>query len=318
MKKLLSIILVLALLTIGITACNGDSDSGGGNSGTSTTAGGGNNPTPNPTEPSVAEEITGAIAVIAREEGSGTRGAFVELFDVRGEAADGSKFDDTRVTATAISSGGTVITNVATNKQAIGYISVASLDPSVKALKIDGVEATTENVLNDSYKIHRPFNIVFQEDSLSELAEDFIDFIMSEEGQTIVGKRAISEGNTGTYVSAGIKGTLMVVGSSSISPVMEDLIAGYEAVNDGVKIELQSNDSGTGVRSAADGSADIGMVSRDVRQEELDQGITDLVIAIDAIAVIVHAENALEGLTSEQVREIFIEGGSVTTWEGTR
>lgn len=247
------------------------------------------------------------ISVVTREDGSGTRGAFVELFGI--EDADGN--DAITQSAEISNSTSVVMTTVAGNPDAIGYISLGSLDDTVKALEIDGVAATVENINNGTYKVYRPFNIVTKE-GLSETAQDFVNFIMSEQGQAIVAEDYISVENSGSYTPSGKTGTVTVSGSSSVTPVMQVLKEEYEALNPDVTIELQQSDSTTGVNDAIAGTSDIGMASRALKDSELEQGVVGTVIANDGIAVIVNNENTITGLTSEQVKGIYM--GELTNW----
>ena len=248
------------------------------------------------------------ISVVTREDGSGTRGAFVELFGI--EDADGN--DAITQSAEISNSTSVVMTTVAGNPDAIGYISLGSLDNTVKALEIDGVAATVENINNGTYKVYRPFNIATKE-GLSETAQDFVNFIMSEQGQAIVAEEGyISVENSGSYTPSGKTGTVTVSGSSSVTPVMQVLKEEYEALNHDVTIELQQSDSTTGVNDAIAGTSDIGMASRALKDSELEQGVVGTVIANDGIAVIVNNESTVAGLTSEQVKGIYM--GELTNW----
>lgn len=248
------------------------------------------------------------ISVVTREDGSGTRGAFVELFGI--EDADGN--DAITQSAEISNSTSVVMTTVAGNPDAIGYISLGSLNDTVKALEIDGVAATVENINNGTYKVYRPFNIATKE-GLSETAQDFVNFIMSEQGQAIVAEEGyISVENSGSYTPSGKTGTVTVSGSSSVTPVMQVLKEEYEALNPDVTIELQQSDSTTGVNDAIAGTSDIGMASRALKDSELEQGVVGTVIANDGIAVIVNNESIVTGLTSEQVKGIYM--GELTNW----
>lgn len=247
------------------------------------------------------------ISVVTREDGSGTRGAFVELFGI--EDADGN--DAITQSAEISNSTSVVMTTVAGNPDAIGYISLGSLDNTVKALEIDGVAATVDNINNGTYKVYRPFNIVTKE-GLSETAQDFVNFIMSEQGQAIVAEDYISVESNGSYTPSGKTGTVTVSGSSSVTPVMQVLKEEYEALNPDVTIELQQSDSTTGVNDAIAGTSDIGMASRALKDSELEQGVVGTVIANDGIAVIVNNESTVTGLTSEQVKGIYM--GELTNW----
>lgn len=252
------------------------------------------------------------ITVISREDGSGTRGAFIELFGIEEKDADGNKIDNTISTADITNSTSVMMTSIADDEAAIGYISLGSLDNTVKALEIDGAVATAENVKNGSYKVSRPFNIATK-GTPNELTQDFINYILSADGQAVVeGAGYISEGNTGAYASAGLKGKITVAGSSSVTPVMEKLKEAYIAVNPDVEIEVQQSDSTTGMTSAIEGVCDIGMASRELKDSELAEGLTPTVIAIDGIAVIVNNNNDVKGLTSEQVKGIYT--GTITKW----
>ena len=252
------------------------------------------------------------ISVISREEGSGTRGAFVELFGIEQKDADGNKVDHTTETAEITNSTSVMMQTVAGNESAIGYISLGSLDDTIKALKVDGVEASIDNVKSGDYKVSRPFNIVVKED-LSDAATDFVNYIMSAEGQAIVeGEGYVSQGNEGAFNGGKVKGEVTVSGSSSVTPVMQKLAEEYQKVNGNVTISVQQSDSTTGVTDAINGISDIGMASRAVSDEELAQGVTDRAIALDGIAVIVNLNSAVEEISSASVLGIYT--GEITTW----
>ncbi len=254
----------------------------------------------------------GAITVVSREDGSGTRGAFIELFGIEEKDDSGNKIDKTTDMAEITNSTAVMMTTVAGNANAIGYVSLGSLNDTVKALSIDGAEPTVDNIKNGTYQIARPFNIATKEE-MSEAAQDFIAFIMSEEGQKVVEENGyISQGSTGAYVAAGANGKVVVAGSSSVSPVMEKLKEAYEAMNQNVTIELQQSDSTTGMTSAIEGMCDIGMASRELKDSEKEAGLTATVIAMDGIAVVVNHNNAIDALGSTQVKDIFT--GAVTDW----
>lgn len=256
---------------------------------------------------------TDAISVLTREEGSGTRGAFIELLGIEEKNADGKKVDKTIDTAETTNSTSVMITTVQGNKAAIGYISLGSLDKSkVKALKVDGAEAATDNVKSGEYKVSRPFNIATKGDATGA-ASDFIKFILSADGQAVVEKNGyISEGNTGAYKASGQKGKITIGGSSSVTPVMEKLKEAYVKLNPDVTIDVQQNDSSSGMKGAIDGIYDIGMASRDVKDSEKEAGLTSIKIALDGIAVIVNKDNTLDAITSEQIKNIYT--GSLTKW----
>lgn len=243
-------------------------------------------------------QSTEDISVYSREDGSGTRGAFIELFGLEEKDDQGNKVDTTTDAAAITNSTSVMMTSVKGDPGAIGYISLGSLDDSVKSLKIDGVEATADNVKDGSYKIARPFNIVTT-DELTPAAQDFITFIMSKEGQTIVednGYIAVSE-DAASYTPAGTSEKIVVAGSSSVTPVMEKLAEAYEQANPEATIE---------------GTCDIGMASRELKDSETGKGAQSQAIARDGIAVIVPVESAIEGLTSDQVKQIF--SGKITSW----
>ena len=205
------------------------------------------------------------------------------------------------------------MSTVAQDEYAIGYISLGSLDDSVKAVKIDGSEATAENIKNGSYKISRPFNIATKED-LSDAAQDFEDFILSTEGQKVVeDNKYIPLDDVSDYKSNGASGKVVVAGSSSVSPVMEKLKEAYQAVNSDVEVEIQTSDSTTGMQNAIDGVCDIGMASRELKDSEKEAGLTPTVIAMDGIAVVVNNDNPTDELSSDQVKSIFT--GDVLTWD---
>ena len=261
----------------------------------------------------VAGAASGTINVISREDGSGTRGAFIELFGIQ-EEKDGEKVDMTTEDASITNSTSVMMTTVAGDENAIGYISLGSLNDTVKAVKIDGAEATAENVADESYKVSRPFNIVTGEKA-SEAAQDFVSYIMSADGQQIIEDNGYikADAEAGAYEATEAEGKVVVAGSSSVSPVMEKLKEAYEAVNKNVTVEVQQSDSTTGVTSAAEGICDIGMASRELKDEEKELGLTATVIAQDGIAVVVNTSNETEDLISDQVKAIFT--GETTEWE---
>ena len=259
------------------------------------------------------EEKAVKINVISREEGSGTRGAFVELTGVE-EKVDGVKVDQTTLDAEIASSTSVVITTVAGDKSAIGYISLGSLNDTVKAIEVDGTYPTVDTVKSGEYKIARPFVVAYM--SLSDVAEDFLSFVMSKSGQDIIqGKGYIKVNETEEGYSASMKsGTLTISGSSSVYPVMEKLTEAYSALNPDVKITLMQSDSTTGVNDAISGKSDLGLSSRELKDSEKEKGLTPKVIALDGIAVIVNKENSVNGLSTETIKDIY--KGDITTWEG--
>lgn len=256
------------------------------------------------------------ISVISREDGSGTRGAFIELFGVEKKDANGKKVDYTTDEAAITNSTAVMLTSVAGDNYAIGYVSLGSLNDSVKAVKIDGADATVANINNASYKISRPFNIAVKE-GLSPVAQDFINFIVSEDGQKVItANKYIKIQNTKPYTTTKASGKVVVAGSSSVSPVMEKLIEAYKSVNPNAKIELQTSDSTTGVTNAINGTCDIGMASRALKDSEKAKGVKEVTIAIDGIAVIVNKENPADELTKVQVEQIFT--GKTTKWSDVK
>ena len=256
------------------------------------------------------------ITVVSREDGSGTRGAFIELFGIEEKDASGKKVDNTTDDATITNSTEVMMTTVAGDEAAIGYTSLGALNSSIKALKVDGAEATAANVKSGIYKISRPFNIATK-GTVSEVTQDFINYILSEDGQKIVESNGyISQGNSGKFTSNGASGKIVVAGSSSVTPVMEKLLEAYQKVNTGAKIELQESDSTTGMTAAIDGTCDIGMASRELKDSEKSAGLTNQVIALDGIAVIVNNKNSASNITSEQVKAIFT--GETTDWNNVK
>ena len=254
--------------------------------------------------------MSGPITVISREEGSGTRGAFVELMGI--ETDEG---DMTTENAEIANSTSLVQNTVSSNKAAIGYISLGSYDSSaVKAVKVDGVEASVENIKAGKYAVSRPFVICYREENLTDLGKDFVKFIMSAEGQQILNDEGYiaADDNAESYTASGLTGNLSLNGSTSVGPVMEVLAEAYMELNSGVTIDIQQTGSGTGITATIDGSCEIGMSSRELKDEEISEGLTPVTIALDGIAVIVNQENTIEDLTSEQIRQIYT--GEVTDW----
>ncbi len=262
---------------------------------------------------SAAAGMTGTISVNSREDGSGTRDAFTELFGILQENENGEEVDMTTTAAAINNSTNVMMTTVAGNPQAIGYISLGSLNDTVKALQVNGVDATAENIKSGDYTVSRPFNIATRDD-ISEVAQDFVDFIMSAEGQAVIteeGYIAIDDAAE-AYSGSQPSGTVTVAGSSSVTPVMEKLAEAYEAVNGNATVQVQQSDSSTGMTNAIEGVCDIGMASREVKDSELEQGLTSTTIAMDGIAVIVNNENPLTNITTEQVMQIYT--GEITDW----
>ena len=307
MKKKLAALLITGIMAAAMTAC-GSSNSGTDNSGSTD----GTAKTESSADAGSDWDNTRDITVVSREDGSGTRGAFVELFGIE-EEVNGEKVDMTTEEANITNSTSVMMSTVAQDEYAIGYLSLGSLDDSVKAVKVDGSEATAENIKNGSYKISRPFNIATKED-LSDAAQDFEDFILSTEGQKVVeDNKYIPLDDVSDYKSNGASGKVVVAGSSSVSPVMEKLKEAYQAVNSDVEVEIQTSDSTTGMQNAIDGVCDIGMASRELKDSEKEAGLTPTVIAMDGIAVVVNNDNPTDELSSDQVKSIFT--GDVLTWD---
>ena len=305
MKKLIAVTLAAVCVAASLAGCGSSSSSG-------STDSQGSGSTAASTTAENTDGMSGAISVISREDGSGTRGAFIELTGVEEKNEAGEKVDNTVDTAEITNSTAVMMTTVAGNKSSIGYISLGSLDDSVKAVEVDSVAPSAEVVKDGSYKVARPFNIVTK-DGLSETAQDFINFIMSDEGQAVVEENGyVSQGSTGAFDGGKVSGKITVAGSSSVTPVMEKLAEAYKAINSNVEIEVQQSDSTTGVTSAIEGICDIGMASRELKDEETSQGVTATVIAMDGIAIIVNKENPVSALTTQQVKDIYT--GAVTDW----
>ena len=253
------------------------------------------------------------ISVVSREDGSGTRGAFVELTGVEEKDADGNKTDNTTADAIISNSTEIMMTTVSGDEYAIGYSSTGSLNDTVKALNVDGVEPTAQNIKDGKYSLSRPFNIATK-GTPGKLAQDFIDYILSEEGQKVVEDNGYiaSVDDAKAFKSSGESGKLVVAGSSSVTPVMEKLAEAYKAVNKKAEIEIQESDSTTGMTAAADGTCDIGMASRELEDSEKDKGLTSQAIALDGIAVIVNTQNTRTEITTDMVKKIFT--GEVADW----
>ena len=290
MKKSVSLLLAGLMLCGALAGCGGSNDSAESTTSTDTESTG----------------TSGAIHVVSREDGSGTRGAFVELTGVEDDNGD-----NTTVEAEIANRTDAVLTTVAGNEAAIGYVSLGSLNDTVKAVTVDGVEATVDNVKSGDYTLSRPFNIATKGEPTG-VAADFIGFIMSADGQAIVGEDYITvNDNAEAFTSDGSSGHITVGGSSSVSPVMEQLIEAYKAVNPNAQIDLQTSDSTSGMTGAMDGTFAIGMASRELKDEEAAQ-LTGTAIALDGIAVIVNTANTVENLTMDQIRSIYV--GETTDW----
>lgn len=321
MKKknlVMTSVLMAGCMAMGVTGCSSSSDSASGaNAGTSAAGIG----SPSADAGTSAAESNGSdfdssrlIYVSTRENGSGTRGAFIELFGIEQKNDAGEKVDMTTEDANVTNSTNVMITTVSGDTYSIGYVSMGSLDTSVvKAVAIDGVEASVDNIKSGDYKVSRPFNIVTTDD-LTDLGQDFIDYILSAEGQAIVEENGYiaAVGDAESYSGGGISGKVVVGGSSSVTPVMEKLAEAYEAINEDADIDVQQTDSSTGVTSALEGAYGIGMASRALTEDEVSQGARGTTIATDGVAVIVNKENPVSDLTSEQVMKIYT--GEITVW----
>lgn len=293
MKKIISLSLMVVMAISFIVGCS---------------------PTENSVKPKTSEAFDSSktINVVSREDGSGTRGAFVEIVGVLEKDPEGNEVDRTYDEAIIQNGTNAVMTTIQGDKYSIGYISLGSLNDTVKAVSINGVKATSDNVQNNSYKIARPFNVAFQ-DNLSPLGKDFLNFILSSEGQKIVAEEGYVQVSTelSEYNKSNQKGNLVVAGSTSVSPVMEKLAEAYQGLHSDVSIEIQSTGSSAGMQSAIEGSADIGMASRELKDSEKEK-LSYEVIAIDGIAVIVNNENIVEDISLDSVKSIYT--GEITTW----
>lgn len=304
MKKLLYKVMGVMLIAGMMTGCSSAGKETSGN--TSNTSGS------TSASPASSFDTSKEISVVSREDGSGTRGAFIELFGIEQKDADGNKVDYTTDEAMITNSTSVMMTTVAGDEYAIGYISLGSLNDTVKALKIDGTEASADNIKNDTYKIARPFNIATKAE-VNEVAQDFINYILSSEGQKVVEENGyISTGGAAAFSGTSPAGKIVVAGSSSVTPVMEKLKEAYAAVNPNAEIEIQESDSTTGMTSAMEGICDIGMASRELKDSEIEGGLTPTVIAMDGIAVIVNNDSAVDEISSEDVKAIYT--GEATAW----
>lgn len=308
-KKYLALALSGAMMMAALTGCGGNSaSSGSGSSGVSTSSGNGSETGSS----SDSFDAGNEIGVITREDGSGTRGAFIELFGIEEKNDAGEKIDNTTDTAAVTNSTSVMMTTVAGDLYSIGYISLGSMNDTVKAIQIDGTQATVENIKDGTYKIARPFNIATKE-GLSEAAQDFIDFIMSADGQAVIEENGyIPVEEAEAYSGKMDSGKIVVAGSSSVTPVMEKLKEAYLEKNPDVSIEIQQSDSSTGMSDTIDGTCDIGMASRELKDSETEKGLTATVIAMDGITVIVNNDSPVDALTSEQVKNIFT--GDAVYW----
>lgn len=308
MKKIIVFVITAAMAAMLLAGCGGST--AGSTTGYGSATGSSTAASSNSTE---SFDTSEDIGVITRESGSGTRGAFIELFGIEKKDASGQKVDYTTAEAAVTNSTSVMMTTVSGDLYAIGYISLGSLNDTVKAVKIDGAEATVDNIKSGTYKISRPFNIVTK-GTLSAEAQDFVNFIMSSDGQAVIEDNGyISVSDAAAYSSSVSSGKIVVAGSSSVTPVMEKLKEAYIAKNPNVEIEVQQSDSTTGVTSTVEGICDIGMASRELKDSETSQGVSATVIAMDGIAVIVNNDNPTDNLTSTSVLAIYT--GESTTWD---
>lgn len=287
LKKKIAMAAVFTTMAASLAGCGGSDESGSGSWNSS-------------------NEIT----VVSREDGSGTRTAFVELFGVEEDGVDNTT-DEANIT----SSTEVMLSTVSGDDYAIGYVSLGSLNDSVKAVKVDGAQASEENIKSGEYKVSRPFNIAVKND-VSDVTSDFINFILSTEGQKVISDNGyISLDDVSDFTSNGATGTIKISGSSSITPVMEKLKEAYLEINTGAVIEVQASDSSSGMTDTINGVSDIGMASRQLKESELEE-LTPIVIATDGIAVIVNKNNTVDELSQEQVKAIFV--GDSITWDDVK
>ena len=251
---------------------------------------------------SVAAVAEGEITVLTREDGSGTLSAFTELFGIEEMVPEAIITNSTAV----------MMTTVQGNPDAIGYISLGSLNETVKALTIDGVEPSVDTILSGEYTVSRPFNIVTNGDATDPVAVDFIAYVLSKDGQAIATDNGYIGEDGADFTSAQPEGKIVVGGSSSVSPLMEKLIEAYKTVNPNAELELQTTDSTTGVSGALEGTYTIGMASRELKDSEVEGGAKAAVLALDGIAVVVNPGNTTDDLTVDQIKGIYT--GELTTW----
>ena len=316
MKKTLAMVLAMGMTIASLTACGGSkpAETTAAATGAQTEAASSAADTKAEATEPAGGKAEGPITVVSREDGSGTRGAFIELFGIESKNDAGEKVDNTTEDAEITNSTSVMMTTIAGNKGAIGYVSLGSLNDTVKAVDIDSAEASVDAIKAGEYKVARPFNIVTG-DKLSDAAQDFINYIMSSDGQDIIEKEGYIkvDEKAEAYKAGDAKGKVVVMGSSSVGPVMEKLAEAYQKTNKNITVEVQVSDSTTGINSATEGVCDIGMASRELKDEETEKGVKATEIAKDGIAVIVNNDNDLEELSSDQVKSIFT--GDITDWE---
>ena len=317
MKKTLAMVLAMGMTIASLTACGGSKPAEttvAATEAAKTEAASEADTKAEETTEAAGGKAEGPITVVSREDGSGTRGAFIELFGIETKNDAGEKVDNTTEDAEITNSTSVMMTTIAGNKGAIGYVSLGSLNDTVKAVDINGAEASVDAIKAGEYKVARPFNIVTG-DKLSDAAQDFINYIMSSDGQDIIEKEGYIkvDEKAEAYKAGDAKGKVVVMGSSSVGPVMEKLAEAYQKTNKNITVEVQVSDSTTGINSATEGVCDIGMASRELKDEETEKGVKATEIAKDGIAVIVNNDNDLEELSSDQVKSIFT--GDITDWE---
>lgn len=305
--RMMAAIGALALTTVACTSANEGNAPANGNGGEEAT-----NNTAATTEAAGSLEELKDIVVVSREDGSGTRDAFTEIVGLVEKDASGNEMDTTTEEATVQNSTNGVMTTVAGNESSIGYISLGSLNDTVKALKVDGVEANPEDIINGSYKVSRPFLLVSKELPAGSIEEDFLKFAASPQGQAIVEEEGYVKAAEGEeYTASGLSGNITVAGSTSVTPVMEKLAEAYKGLNPDATIEIQSNGSSAGITAAMEGTAQIGMSSRELKEEEKGS-LQEFVLAKDGIAVIVNNANPLEDIGMEQIKSVF--NGEMLEW----
>lgn len=305
-KKIVAVLLFSALCVSVLAGCQSDNNS--------STSDGGETSAISDVSSDRTEAVTGTISVVSREKGSGTRDAFIELTGILLKDEEGNSTDRTSEDATTLSNTEGVLSNISGDLRGIGYVSLGSLNEKVKAVDIDGVAPSVDTIIDGTYKIARPFNIAFRKDGISEAAQDFINYILSAEGQKIIADNGYVQINSSAeaYTKSEATGKVTIDGSTSVGPVMIKLKEAYAKINPDVSVEVQTTDSSSGMNAAIEGRCDIGMASRNLKDAELEQ-LTETTIAKDGIVVVINNANALDNLTMEQVCKIFT--GEITNWE---
>jgi len=314
MKRIMTIIVLLLVSAVALAACNGNSNPGGNNSNQASSQP--SNPAsgaPSPAKDNTTNfDISRNISITTREDGSGTKTAFMELIGLKGKA------DPANVVIQTGTAG--ILTEIKGNPTAIAYESLGYVTSDVKMLNVDGVEATVANIKSGTYKISRPLSVVYQEDTLDDAVNTaFFNYLKSNDAQAIISDKgyvSVIDNAPAYTIDGSLSGSIDISGSTSLQPLMADLAAAFEDLQPNVSVTVSGGGSGTGYGNANDGVSEFGMISEEFALEKA-PNCTHYVVCKDGIAVIVNNANPLDNITMDELMNIYdVDAGSsaITVW----